>query len=212
MLKSVQTIVQNILTLAAGLQPRRVGLLTVGCIMAMLVVGCGSEGGAALSPTPTTVSQASAASQTGSEEFGLTSEQLVESIEKVESLIAECMAEAGFEYFAVDYKTFRRGMVSDKSMPGLSEREYFAQYGFGISTLYTGRPPQLAEEYTPAKIGLGERNVELFNNLSAADQVAYNRTLLGENSDATFAVALETEDFAAHRRLHGQSYRADLHT
>jgi hypothetical protein len=43
---------------------------------------------------------------------------------------------------------------------------------------------------------LGEQNVQIFNNLSPADQVAYNHTLFGENTDATFAVALETEDFS----------------
>jgi peptidoglycan hydrolase-like protein with peptidoglycan-binding domain len=102
------------------------------------------------------------------------------------------MNEAGFEYVAVDYNTVRRGMTADKSLPGLSERGYFNQYGFGISTLYTGKPPQLADETTPAKIGLGEQNVETFQNLSPADQVAYNRTLFDDNLDATFAVAIET--------------------
>ena len=43
---------------------------------------------------------------------------------------------------------------------------------------------------------MGERNVQIFNNLSPADQVAYNRALLGENTDATFAVALDIENFS----------------
>ncbi len=132
----------------------------------------------------------------GTEEFGLTKEELVSSIEAVESLIAQCMSEAGFEYIAADYNTVRRGMVADKSLPGLGEKQYFNRYGFGISTLYTGLPPQLAQDPIPAQIGLGGRNVQIFNNLSPADQVAYNHTLLGENSDATFAVALEIEDFS----------------
>jgi hypothetical protein len=51
----------------------------------------------------------------GTEEFGLTKEGLVKSIEAVESLIAECMSDAGFEYIAVDYNTVRRGMTADKS-------------------------------------------------------------------------------------------------
>lgn len=132
----------------------------------------------------------------GSEEFGLSNETLVTTIETVEGLIAECMSTAGFEYIAVDYKTFRKGMVADKRLPGYSEEQFFAEFGFGIATLYTGQPPQLAEGYAPAKIGLGEQNVRIFQSLSAVDQVAYNRTLLGEHSDATFAVALETEDFS----------------
>lgn len=143
--------------------------------------------------------QAASASQSNTvetEEFGLSSEELVKTIETVEAFIAQCMSEAGFEYIAVDYKTFRRGMVADKRLPGYSEKQFFTEFGFGISTFYTGKPPQLADGYSPAKIGLGERNVQIFQSLSPADQVAYNRALLGENTDATFAVALETENFS----------------
>ncbi len=132
----------------------------------------------------------------GTEEFGLTKRQLVEKIEAVEALLAKCMSANGFEYIAVDYKTVRRGMKADKSLPGLSEKEYIAKHGFGISTMFTGKPPQLADATTPAKIGLGEQNVRIFNSLSPADQAAYTRTLLGENPDATFAVGIEIENFS----------------
>jgi hypothetical protein len=132
----------------------------------------------------------------GTQEFGLTSRELVQSIEKVEALIAKCMRAGGFEYVAADYMTVRRGMSADKNLPGISEEEFIATYGFGVSTLYTGKPPQLAEGYSPGKVGLGERNVEIYKSLSPADQVAYNRALFGENVDATFAVGLETENFS----------------
>jgi hypothetical protein len=132
----------------------------------------------------------------GTEEFGLTHKELVQVIEKVEGLIAQCMREQGFEYVAADYSTVRRGMNADKSLPGLSEEEFIDKYGFGISTLYSGAPPQLAQGYSPAQVGLGERNVQIYKNLSPADQVAYNRALLGENTDATFAVALELENLS----------------
>ena len=132
----------------------------------------------------------------GTEEFGLTPKQLAQSIEKVEILISKCMREQGFEYVAVDYITVRKGMSADKNIPGLSEEEFIESYGFGISTMYTGRPPQLATGYSPARVGLGERNVQIFENLSSADQVAYNRALFGENTDASFAVGLETENFS----------------
>ena len=132
----------------------------------------------------------------GGEEFGLTKEELVITIEEVETVIAQCMNEAGFEYIAGDYNTVRRGMTADKSLPGLSEKQYVDQFGYGISTLYTGLPPQLADETNAARIGLGDRNAQLFQNLSPADQVAYNRALFGENPDATFAVAIEIEDFS----------------
>jgi hypothetical protein len=132
----------------------------------------------------------------GTEEFGLTMKELVQNVEKVEVLIAECMREQGFEYIPADYRTVRRGMNADKSLPGMEEEEFIEQYGFGVATLYTGQVPQLSEGYSPARVGLGEKNVQIFKNLSPADQVAYNRALLGENTDATFAVALEIENFS----------------
>jgi hypothetical protein len=142
---------------------------------------------------------ASAGAQTalpGAREFGLTERQLVQAVEKVESLIAECMREQGFEYIAADYKTVRRGMEAMMSLPGMSEEQFIKEHGFGISTLYTGEAPQLAKGYSPSKVGLGDRNVQIFNKLSAADQVAYNRALLGDNADATFAVSLDIENFS----------------
>jgi hypothetical protein len=132
----------------------------------------------------------------GTEEFGMSQKELVQSVEKVESLIADCMHKQGFEYVPNDYKTVRRGMVSDKSLPGMDEEEFVEQYGFGVSTLYTGQPPQLNEGYSPGRIGLGERNVEIFKKLSPSDQAAYNRALLGNNVGATFAVSLEGENFS----------------
>jgi len=137
-----------------------------------------------------------ASSGPGQQEFGLTERQLVQNIEKVEALIAGCMRAQGFEYVAVDSETVRRGMKADKTLPGLEEEEFVAKYGFGIATLYTGKPPQLAEGYSPGKIGLGRRNIENFKSLSPADQVGYNRALFGENSDATFAIGLDSEDFS----------------
>lgn len=132
----------------------------------------------------------------GTEEFGLTSKQLVQNVEKVEALIAKCMREQGFEYVPADYMTVRKGMTADKNMPGVSEEEFIGKYGLGVSTMYTGKPPQLASGYSPGKEGLGERNVQIYKNLSPADQAAYNRALFGENTDATFAIGLETENFS----------------
>jgi hypothetical protein len=168
--------------------------------MGIFMAACGSGSNAPGSPTTAPAADqatpAGQASLPGPEEFGMTTEELVTSAEAVESLIAKCMSDAGFEYVAVDYDTVRKGMLADKSLPGVSDEDFIAQYGYGISTLYTGLPPQLADAATPAQIGLGEQNVRIFNSLSSADQVAYSRTLLGENTDATFAVSLEAEDFS----------------
>jgi hypothetical protein len=120
--------------------------------------------------------------------------ELVQAIEKTEELIARCMSEQGFQYIAADANTVRAGMSADKQLPGLSEEEFISRHGFGISTFYSGLPPQLATGYSPARVGLGERNIQIFRKLSAADQVAYNRALLGDDVFSTFAVAMETED------------------
>jgi hypothetical protein len=132
----------------------------------------------------------------GAHEFGLTEKELVQAVEKVEALIAQCMREQGFEYVAVDYQTVRKGMAAKMTLPGMSEGQFIRQHGFGISLSYTGQVPQLATGYSPARVGLGDRNVQIYSKLSPADQVAYNRALLGEHSDATFAMALDQENFS----------------
>jgi hypothetical protein len=143
-----------------------------------------------------TTAMAQAPPGMGTEEFGLSPRELVQAIERTEELISKCMREQGFQYIAVDEATVRAGMAADKKMPGLSEEEFVSKYGYGVATLYTGQPPQLATGYSPAKVGLGERNIQYFKTLSPSDQTAYNQALLGENSHATFAVALETENLS----------------
>ena len=182
-------------------------LLTSIVLAALFLSACGNSStpaaennsAAATQENTTELSQTGNTAQDaalGTEEFGMTKQQLVENIEAVEAKIAQCMRDAGFEYVAVDYDTVRKGMTADKSLPGVSDEQYIAQYGYGISTFYTGLPPQSADENTPAKIGLGQQNVDIYNKLSDADKVAYSRTLLGQNTDATFAVTLELEDFS----------------
>jgi hypothetical protein len=133
----------------------------------------------------------------GAEEFGLAEAELIARVETVESQIADCMNDAGFEYVAVDYNTVRAAMDADKTVAGLGDEEFAAQFGYGISTrlIEAELPPQQSAN-TPAAIGLGEQNIQIFNTLSEADQEAYNRSLFGENTDETFAVALEAEDFS----------------
>jgi len=175
---------QHLLDISYLFAFRRAGLFLLIIFLFVLLTAC--------SPRPT----ASAGPIPGKEEYGMTMKELFTAIEKVETEISKCMSEAGFEYVAADYNTVRRGMTSDKSLPGMTESQFIDQYGYGIATLYTGLAPQLSELRTPAQIGLGEQNVQIFMSLSPADQVAYTHTLFGEHADATFAVALETEDFS----------------
>ena len=201
-MNKVTSFLRTVSILRSALPRHRAGFLLSTLFTSIVFAGWSSGSPATIPTTQSTkvliVSQDNTPtpeSLPGTEEFGLSMKELETNIEAAETLIATCMNDAGFEYIAADFNTVRKGMVADKSLPGLSEREYVNQYGFGISTLYTGLPPQLADASTPAQIGLGEQNVQLFRNLSPADQIAYNHTLLGENTDATFAVALEAEDF-----------------
>lgn len=213
-MQNLQAFARKIRDRAATSQSRPVATLALCLTMGFLLVACGGGStpqtqpadapGLSQNDTPSTaVSQAHATAQDevsgsqegqdkmpGTEEFGLTEAELVESVEAVEQLIATCMSEAGFEYFPVDYATVRQAMDADKAVGGLTTEEYAAAYGYGIST----QPPGGAN--SPAVIGLGEQNMQIFNSLSQPDQNAYNYTLFGENTDATFAVSLEAEDFS----------------
>lgn len=185
---------------AIAVRCRFVSLLII-VTWGILLAACGrSESGSAAVGAVSSTEQTEVSGNSslpGTEEFGLSKEELVETVEAVEASISQCMTEQGFEYIPVDFNTVRRGMMADKSAPGLGESQYAARYGFGISTLYTGLPPQLADPaYTPGAVGLGEQNIRIFQNLSPADQTAYNHTLFGEHRDATFAVGLEVEDFS----------------
>ena len=107
---------------------------------------------------------------------------MVANIEAVETLIASCMNAQGFEYVPVDATSVREVMGSFGMRPGLSDEEYLAQFGFGITT-----------EFDAAGLAnlFGESNVRIYNDLAPADQVAYDRALLGENLDATFILTLK---------------------
>jgi hypothetical protein len=168
-------------------------LLFLSVLFLIVMTACGASP-PALPNSSNAPAKPSGGAIPGKEEFGMNKSELYTAVENVEAEISSCMREAGFEYIAVDYPTVRRGMTSDKSLPGMNERQFVESYGYGITTLYTGAAPQLSELHTPAQIGLGRQNVEIFKNLSPADQVAYSHILFGEHPDATFAVALETED------------------
>ena len=71
----------------------------------------------------------------GTEEFGMSQRELVQAIERTEQSIARCMREQGFQYVAADYNTVRQGMSADKSLPGQSEEDFIARYGFAWLTV-----------------------------------------------------------------------------
>lgn len=123
----------------------------------------------------------------GIKEFGLTEEQFAKYVESVEATIARCMADAGFEYVAVDVETVERAQKYVRADPHVSRRDYHRRWGYGETTRFDD----------PVRtVGLGPQNLRIFNSLSPTDQEAYNHTLFGDNPDMTFAWTLDEEDFS----------------
>jgi len=155
---------------------------------ALLVAGCG--GGSATGPAASdqsTVPAGQGGNQANSE-FGLPEAEIVKRVDAVEALIATCMKDAGFEYIAVDYATARKAMDTNSKPGGMNPDQFLAEYGYGITTLVAGADAQAA-------VGLS-RNAAIRDGLPPADQIAWDRQLLGENTNQTFVVGLDREDMS----------------
>ena len=71
----------------------------------------------------------------------------------------------------------------------MSDADYVAQFGYGIST-------RLGEPDPVVVNGKGEQNLAIYAALPPSDKTAHDRALYGDNSNATFARALESEDLS----------------
>ncbi|NNF53968.1 MAG: hypothetical protein HKN03_05935 [Acidimicrobiales bacterium] len=162
---------------APGIMAAALGVVVFGA-------ACGSD-----SPQATSGSDASAIEAElgfGTREFGLTDSEWTTAVETTQAEIAKCMAEAGFEYIPAGVDTVELAMKSIRSEPGMTAEEYKQQWGFGKTTRFDNRAKE---------IELGEQNLAIYDSLSEADQIAYDRTLYGEDSDATFSFQFDEEDF-----------------
>lgn len=99
---------------------------------------------------------------------------------RVETRIAACMKESGFEYVPID--PFAQQTLATRAAR-LSDADFARQFGYGISTLWGNG------ERTPA-----DPNERIRARLSAADRRAYDRTLWGEYPRATFVQAVDRGD------------------
>jgi hypothetical protein len=123
----------------------------------------------------------------GIKEFGLTEEEFSAHVEKTQSLIAECVAAAGFEYIPVDVKTIEKAQLRMRKEPGYTRRTYKEKWGLGVTTRFDN----------PVRdTGMGP-NLQIYQSLPKADKVAYSRTLWGEDPDADFVFTLDEEDFSS---------------
>jgi hypothetical protein len=164
---------------------RGTGVIVVAGLL-LVTVACGG-GSSATKNEPSGPSTPNA--ERGDAEFGLTEQEVANRVDAVEAIVATCMTSAGFEYVPVDPATARIAMDSDSKVSGTSPDQFRSEFGYGITTLFAGVDNQ-------ATLGAGEANVRIRNALSAADRVAYNRALYGENPGATFVVGLDEETFS----------------
>ncbi len=160
------------------------GVMAATLGLMVLAAACGSDS------APSTSGSAASAIEAelgfGTREFGLTDPEWTKAVESTQAEIATCMAEAGFEYIPAGVDTIELAMESIRNEPGMSREEYKQQWGFGKTTRFDNRAKQ---------IELGEQNLAIYDSLSDADQIAYDRTLYGEDSDATFSFQFDEEDF-----------------
>jgi hypothetical protein len=98
------------------------------------------------------------------------------------------MAEAGFEYVPASVQDVALAEHADRVQPGYTRDEYKKYWGYGVSTRFDN----LAKE-----LELGPQNLRYIESLSEADKVAYERTLYGDDPNASFAFALGDEDFSS---------------
>jgi hypothetical protein len=134
------------------------------------------------SPSP------SASGLPGILEFGLSSEEFTDKVERTQALMAECMAAAGFEYVPVDVQTIVAAQARVRTEPGYTRQTFKEKWGFAISTRF---------DNVVRTTGLGPQNVRIMESLGEADRVAYERTLWGDNPLADFAFTLDEEDFSS---------------
>ena len=157
-----------------------VGLLA---LLGLFIAACGAASG----ETGGDGSSATTLPLPGTQAFGLIEQEFTSYVEEVESLIAQCMAEAGFEYVPVDVTAILEVGVWMRADPSMSREDFKTQWGYGIST----RTDDPARE-----VGLGDQNIEIYEGLSDSEKIAYDRTLFGDDPDATFAMTLDDEDFS----------------
>lgn len=154
-----------------------------GLLVAVLAGACATTG----QVDPVDGSPSTSVPLPGTQAFGLTEAEFTAYVEEVEGLIADCMAEAGFEYVPVDVTAVLEVGVWMRADPNMTREEYKSQWGYGIST---------REDNPPREIGLGQQNIQIYESLPESEKIAYDRTLFGDDSDETFALALDDEDFS----------------
>jgi len=165
---------------AQRLTSQTIGALLIVALLALVGAGCGGGSGSSSAGD-----RSSSKKLPGFKQLGLNDREFAAKVEATESEVARCMSAAGFDYVPVPVQTVELATQAVRAEPGLSRREYKVRWGFGATTRFDNRLKEIA---------LGPNRATL-QGLPEADRDAYERTLYGEDPDATFAFTLDEEDF-----------------
>lgn len=95
---------------------------------------------------------------------------------EVEALMAECMAEQGFEYVPVDYSSMSQTPVEEPDVEW-GTREFAEQYGYGMTTY-----PGMDEQPAPEEQVWEDPNQVYVDAMSETEREAYYVALYGAQS------------------------------
>jgi hypothetical protein len=123
-------------------------------------------------------------SQTGGsveDQLGFTRKGITAAQAKVENEIATCMKAQGFDYVPGDPVAVQAALTGK---PNMTDAEFEAQFGYGISTLYGRGTPQ------------SDPNEKIRDALGPVDRTAYDQALSGGKPEQTFFAAVDSGDFS----------------
>jgi hypothetical protein len=145
-------------------------LAALACIA--ILAGCGA-----------TEPKAALPSQTGGsveDQLGFTRKGITAAQAKVENAVATCMKAQGFDYIPGDPVAVQAALTGK---PNMSDTEFEAQFGYGISTLYGRGTAQ------------SDPNEKIRAGLAPVDRTAYDKALSGGKPEQTFFAAVDSGDF-----------------
>jgi hypothetical protein len=163
-------------------------------VVALLMMGtaCNSNSPAAApsgSPAASSPAKSTKYDPTRWREFGMTSEEYADHIQKVQAYLVECMAKAGFKYYPATVEQIEDAQDHVRlDLPKYPRVEYKKRWGYGATTRFDNRVKE---------VELGSQNLKNIEALSEADREAYERNMWGEDPEETFAWAFDEEDFSS---------------
>lgn len=156
--------------------PRAAAVVGVSAALALALTGCSRDSGT--KPEEQEEQELGAIDQLYQDIYGDWSEEDSTAQQtRMEEIVAECMAEQGFDYTPVDYSSMGTSYSSDDLDVEWGTLEFAKEYGYGMTTDPWGAqdqaPPEQTEEFA-------DPNQDYVMAMSESEQQAYYAALAGE--------------------------------